>query len=73
MQCKCNVKLAVILFIIIKGYAVTAPLCTSFKHAGREINTCVVKSMSLLFILLSSEYGFVLAMVILFCFNQIKE
>jgi hypothetical protein len=51
MQCKCNVKLAVIVFIIIKGYTITAPLYTSFKHAAREIYTGVVNSVSLLFFL----------------------
>jgi hypothetical protein len=64
--------LAVILFIIIKGYTLTAPLYTSFKHAGRDICTGVVNPMTLLF-LLSSEFGFVLAVVILFCFHQLKE
>jgi hypothetical protein len=55
-----------------KGYTVTEPLYTSFKHAGRDNCTGVVNSMSLLF-LLSSEFGFALAVVVLFCFHQIKE
>jgi hypothetical protein len=72
MQCKCNVKLAVILFIIIKGYTVAAPLYTSFKHAAREIYTRVVNSVPDFF-WLSSEFWFVLAVVILLCFHQIKR